>query len=92
MLNSRYKSQGKARPSFLKELIENPEVCSDTEKLDIVKWSAASLYAGASDTVSRYRSYTLRCIVTQSPPDGLHVDIFLPCYECIPRGASSSTG
>jgi len=53
-------SQGKARPSFLKELIENPEVCSDTEKLDIVKWSAASLYAGASDTtVSTLTSFFL---------------------------------
>jgi hypothetical protein len=44
-------AQGHARPSFLKELLEDPEVSSDPEKLDIVKWSAASLYAGASDTV-----------------------------------------
>jgi hypothetical protein len=49
------KAQGKARPSFLKELLEDPEVCSDPEKLDIVKWGAASLYAAASDTVGGSR-------------------------------------
>ena len=52
MLNPRHKARGKARPSFLKELLEDPEVSSDPEKLDIVKWGAASLYAGASDTVA----------------------------------------
>lgn len=52
MLNPRHEARGKARPSFLKELLEDPEVCSDPEKLDIVKWSAAALYAGASDTVA----------------------------------------
>ena len=51
MLNPRHEAQGKARSSFLKDLLEDPEVCGDPEKLDIVKWSAASLYAGASDTV-----------------------------------------
>ena len=51
MLNHRYEARGKARPSFLRELLEDPEVCSDPEKLDIAKWGAASLYAGASDTV-----------------------------------------
>ena len=51
ILNPWHKPRGKARPSFLKELLEDPEVCSDPEKLDIVKWSAASLYTGASDTV-----------------------------------------
>jgi len=52
LLNSRHEARGKARLSFLKELLEDPDVCSDPEKLDIVKWSAASLYAGASDTVA----------------------------------------
>ena len=52
MLNPRHEARGKARPSFLKELLEDPEVCNDPEKVDIVKWSAASLYAGASDTVA----------------------------------------
>ena len=52
ILNPRRKTRGKAQPSFLKELLEDPEVCSNPEKLDIVKWAAASLYAGASDTVS----------------------------------------
>jgi len=53
-------AQGHARPSFLKELLEDPEVSSDPEKLDIVKWSAASLYAGASDTtVSALTSFFL---------------------------------
>jgi hypothetical protein len=52
------KAQGKARPSFLKELLEDPEVCSDPEKLDIVKWGAASLYAAASDTVGGSRGST----------------------------------
>ena len=51
ILNPRHQARGKARPSFLKELLEDPEVCGDPEKLDIVKWGAASLYAGASDTV-----------------------------------------
>ena len=51
MLNRRHEARGKAQPSFLKELLEDPEVCSDPEKLDTVKWGAASLYAGASDTV-----------------------------------------
>ena len=51
MLNPRHQARGKARPSFLKELLEDPEVCGDPEKLDIVKWGAASLYGGASDTV-----------------------------------------
>ena len=52
MLNPRHEARGKARPSFLKELLEDPEVCSDPEKLDIVKWAAATLYAGASNTVT----------------------------------------
>jgi len=52
VLNSRHEARGKARPSFLKELLEDPGVCSDPERLDIVKWSAAALYAGASDTVA----------------------------------------
>ena len=52
MLNPRHKARGKARPSFLKELLEDSEVCSDPEKLDIAKWAAASLYTGASDTVA----------------------------------------
>ena len=51
MLNRRHEARGKARPSFLKELLEDPEVCGDPEKLDIAKWGAASLYIGASDTV-----------------------------------------
>ena len=51
ILNPWHKAREKARPSFLKELLEDPEVCSDPEKLDIVKWGAASLYASASDTV-----------------------------------------
>ena len=51
MLNPRHQARGKARPSFLKDLLEDPEVCNDPEKLDIVKWGAASLYAGGSDTV-----------------------------------------
>jgi hypothetical protein len=55
MLNPRHEARGKARPSFLKELLEDPEVCSDSEKLDIVKWGAASLYAAASDTVGGSR-------------------------------------
>ena len=57
MLNARHEARGKARPSFLKELLEDPEVCNDPEKLDIVKWSAASLYAGASDTVQFSRQH-----------------------------------
>ena len=52
MLNPRHQARGKARPSFLKDLLEDPEVCSDPEKLDIVKWGAASLYGGASNTVA----------------------------------------
>ena len=51
ILDPWHKAREKARPSFLKELLEDLEVCSDPEKLDIVKWAAASLYAGASDTV-----------------------------------------
>ena len=51
ILNPRRKTRGKAQASFLKELLEDPEVCGDPEKLDIVKWGAASLYIGASDTV-----------------------------------------
>ena len=52
MLTRRHEARGKARPSFLKELLEDPEVCGDPEKLDIVKWSVASLYTGAADTVA----------------------------------------
>ena len=52
MLNPRHEARGKARPSFLKELLEDPEVRDDPEKLDIVKWGAASLYGAASDTVT----------------------------------------
>ena len=51
MLNPGNEARGKARPSFLKDLLETPEVYNDPEKVDIVKWSAASLYGGASDTV-----------------------------------------
>jgi hypothetical protein len=64
MLSPRYETQGKARPSFLKELLDDPEVCSDPEKLDIAKWGAASLYAGASDTVGNSRSCILPLIIT----------------------------
>ena len=52
ILNPWHKARGKARPSFLKDLLEDPELCSDPEKLDIVKWGAASLYGGASNTVA----------------------------------------
>ena len=52
MLNPRHEARRTARPSFLKELLEDPEVCHDPEKLDIVKWGAASLYGAASDTVA----------------------------------------
>ena len=52
MLNPRHEARRTARPSVLKELLENPEVCNDPEKLDIVKWGAASLYGAASDTVA----------------------------------------
>ena len=52
LLNPRHETRGKARPSFLKELLEDADVCSDPEKVDIVKWSAASLYAAASNTVA----------------------------------------
>ena len=51
ILNPCHKARGQARPSFLKELLEDPEICGDPERLDIVKWAAASLYTGASDTV-----------------------------------------
>ena len=51
MLNPRHQARGKARPSFLKELLEDPEVCGDPVRLDIVKWAASSFYIGASDTV-----------------------------------------
>ena len=59
MLNPRHEARGKARPSFLKELLEDPEVCNDPGKLDIVKWGAASLYGAASDTVAVLKSVPL---------------------------------
>lgn len=64
VLNPSHETRGEARPSFLKELLENPEVCGDPENLDIAKWGAASLYSGASDTVGNSRSSTLRRIIT----------------------------
>jgi hypothetical protein len=53
-LIQRSQAAGTAPISFSSSLLENKGL-SDEEESDL-KWSAASLYAGAADTVSKYIS------------------------------------
>lgn len=52
MTNIALQAAGTAATSFSSALLESKRL-SDQEEFDL-KWSAASLYAGAADTVSRF--------------------------------------